>query len=54
MTQKDNDKEKNEEAIFDLFGLGNLFKGVGKLVDIAGKLEENRTICKEGVKLFLF
>ncbi len=48
MTQKDNDKEKNEEAIFDLFGLGNLFKGVGKLVDIAGKLEENRTICKEG------
>ena len=45
---KDNDKEKKVEADFDLFGLGGLFKGIEKLVDLAGKLEEKGGISKEG------
>ena len=35
--EKDNNKEKKEEANFDLFGLGGLFKGIEKLVDLAGE-----------------
>jgi len=46
--EKDNNKEKKEEADFDLFGLGGLFKGIEKLVDLAGKLEEKGGISKEG------
>ena len=46
--EKDNKKEKKDEADFDLFGLGGLFKGIEKLVDLAGKLEENGGIKKEG------
>ncbi|MCX6241195.1 MAG: Hsp20/alpha crystallin family protein [Bacteroidetes bacterium] len=46
--EKENKKEKREEADFDLFGLGGLFKGIEKLVDLAGKLEENGGIKKEG------
>ena len=46
--EKENKKEKREEADFDLFGLGGLFKGIEKLVDLAGKLEENGGIEKEG------
>ena len=46
--EKDNNKEKKEEANFDLFGLGGLFKGIEKLVDLAGKLEEKGGISKEG------
>ena len=42
------EKEKNENADFDLFGLGGLFKGIEKLVDLAGKLEESGGISKEG------
>ncbi|MCK9220335.1 MAG: Hsp20/alpha crystallin family protein [Bacteroidales bacterium] len=42
------DKEKNEDAAFDLLGLGGLFKGIEKLVDLAGKLEEKGGISKEG------
>lgn len=41
-------KEKNDEAGFEIFGLGGLFKGIEKLVDLAGKLEENGAISKEG------
>jgi len=40
--------EKNQNSDFDLFGLGGLFKGIEKLVDIAGKLEEKGGINKEG------
>jgi HSP20 family protein len=46
--EKDNNKEKKDEADFDLFGLGGLFKGIEKLVDLAGKLEESGGIKKEG------
>jgi HSP20 family protein len=46
--EKDNNKEKKEEASFDIFGLGGLFKGIEKLVDLAGKLEENGALKKEG------
>ncbi|MEI7663059.1 MAG: Hsp20/alpha crystallin family protein [Bacteroidota bacterium] len=46
--EKDNNKEKKGEADFDLFGLGGLFKGIEKLVDLAGKLEEKGGVSKEG------
>jgi HSP20 family protein len=45
--EKDNN-EKKDEAGFDLFGLGGLFKGIEKLVDLAGKLEEKGGMSKEG------
>jgi len=44
----DKDKEKINEANFELFGLGGLFKGIEKLVDLAGKLEDKGGISKEG------
>jgi HSP20 family protein len=44
----ENDKEKKDEGEGDLFGLGSLFKGIEKLVDIAGKLEAGGGIKKEG------
>jgi HSP20 family protein len=46
--EKDNGKDKKEESDFDLFGLGGLFKGIEKLVDLAGKMEQNGGIKKEG------
>ncbi|MEI7897611.1 MAG: Hsp20 family protein [bacterium] len=46
--EKDKNKEKKEEADFDIFGLGGLFKGIEKLVDLAGKLEDKGGIKKEG------
>jgi HSP20 family protein len=46
--EKDKNKEKKEDADFDLFGLGGLFKGIEKLVDLAGKLDEKGGIKKEG------
>ncbi|MCX6280240.1 MAG: Hsp20/alpha crystallin family protein [Bacteroidetes bacterium] len=46
--EKDNNKEKKSDADFDLFGLGGLFKGIEKLVDLAGRLEEKGGISKEG------
>lgn len=46
--KNEKDKEKNVEADFDLLGLGGLFKGIEKLVDLAGKLEEKGGISKEG------
>ena len=46
--EKDNNKDKKNEADFDLFGLGGLFKGIEKLVDLAGKLEEKGGMSKEG------
>jgi HSP20 family protein len=46
----ENDKKKDSkiEGDFDLLGLGGLFKGIEKLVDLAGKLEEKGGISKEG------
>ena len=46
--EKDTNKENKSEADFDLFGLGGLFKGIEKLVDLAGKLDEKGKISKEG------
>ena len=46
--ENDKNKGKKDEAAFELFGLGGLFKGIEKLVDLAGKLEENGGMSKEG------
>lgn len=45
----ENDKNKKEELDFNILGLGGLFKGIEKLVDLAGKLQnEGGGISKEG------
>lgn len=46
--ENDKNKGKKDEAAFELFGLGGLFKGIEKLVDLAGKLEEKGAMSKEG------
>lgn len=46
--ENDKNKGKKDEVNFDIFGLGGLFKGIEKLVDLAGKLEEKGGISKEG------
>jgi HSP20 family protein len=46
--ENDKNKEKKDEAAFEIFGLGGLFKGIEKLVDLAGKLEEKGGISREG------
>jgi HSP20 family protein len=43
-----NDNGKKEESGFDFFGLGGLMKGVEKLIDLAGKLDETGSVKKEG------
>ena len=43
-----NDKKKESEFEFGLFGLGGLFKGIDKLVELAGQLKEEGEIRKEG------
>lgn len=49
MGEKDNKhNEKDQNADFDLFGIGGLFKGIEKLVDLAGKLDEKGMMSKEG------
>jgi len=46
---KDKENEKQDSASgFDFLGIGGLFKGIEKLVDLAAKLEENGAIRKEG------
>jgi HSP20 family protein len=47
MDEKDKNN-KNHRSEFDLLGLGGLFKGIEKLVDLAGKLEEKGGMTKEG------
>lgn len=47
MEKKEN-SENESQAGFDMLGLGGLFKGIEKLVDIAGKLQEGSQINKEG------
>jgi HSP20 family protein len=44
----ENGNDKKRENDFDLFGLGGLFKGIEKLVDLAGHLKESGEITKEG------
>lgn len=39
---------KKQDSEFDLLGLGGLFKGIEKLVDLAVKLDEKGGINKEG------
>ena len=46
--ENDKNKGKKDEADFEIFGLGGLFKGIEKLVDLAGKLEGKGGISKEG------
>ncbi|NVO02700.1 MAG: Hsp20/alpha crystallin family protein [Bacteroidetes bacterium] len=46
--KKSDEKEKNIAADFEIFGLGGLFKGIEKLVDLAGKLDEKGGMSKEG------
>ncbi|NQU87466.1 MAG: Hsp20/alpha crystallin family protein [Mariniphaga sp.] len=49
MDEKENKSSgKNQSSDFNLFGLDGLFKGIEKLVDLAGKLEENGGMSKEG------
>ncbi len=49
MGEKDNKhNEKEPNADFDMFGLGGIFKGIEKLVDLAGKLDEKGMMSKEG------
>lgn len=47
MEKKKNEQQDNDSG-FDFLGMGNLFKGIEKLVDLAGKLEESGAIRKEG------
>lgn len=43
------ENKKNEnDSKFDTLGLGGLFKGFEKLVDLAGKLQDQSDINKEG------
>ena len=46
--EKDDNKEKKEDAGFEIFGLGGLIKGLEKLVNLAGTLEEKGGISREG------
>jgi len=46
--ENNKNKEKKQDADFDFFGLGGLFKGIEKLVDLAGKLQNEGEIRKEG------
>jgi HSP20 family protein len=45
---KDKDKDKESESGFDMLGLGGFFKGIEKLVDLAGKLQDEKGMTKEG------
>lgn len=46
--EKKNKKETDNASDFDILGLGGLFKGIEKLVDLAGKLQDEKEINKEG------
>jgi HSP20 family protein len=43
---KDEDEKRDRE--FEFLGLGGLFKGIEKLIDLAGKVSEDGEIHKEG------
>ncbi|MHC1738684.1 MAG: archaeal heat shock protein Hsp20 [Ignavibacteriaceae bacterium] len=46
--ENDKNKEEKQDIDFNFFGLGDLFKGIGKIVDLAEKLEGKGEIKKEG------
>jgi len=46
--EKKKNKETENASDFDILGLGGLFKGIEKLVDLAGKLQDEKEINKEG------
>ncbi len=46
--EKKNNKESDNASDFDILGFGGLFKGIEKLVDLAGKLQDQKEISKEG------
>jgi HSP20 family protein len=48
MEDDKNNKDKKDDTAFEFLGFGGLFKGIEKLVDLAGKLEETGSINKEG------
>jgi HSP20 family protein len=41
-------KKEESDSSFDMLGLGGIFKGFEKLVDLAGKLQDQNEINKEG------
>jgi len=47
MGKKKNKYDENESNL-DFLGLGGLFKGIEKLVDLAGKLQDDKEISREG------
>jgi HSP20 family protein len=46
--EKDSNNKSESESDFDFLGLGGLFKGIEKLVDLAGKLEQTGAVNREG------
>jgi HSP20 family protein len=46
--EKKKNKDDENESDFDFLGLGGIFKGIDKLVDLAGKLQDQKEISKEG------
>ncbi len=46
--EKDSNRKSESESEFDFLGLGGLFKGIEKLVDLAGKLEQTGAVSREG------
>lgn len=46
--KKDNDKSDKGESRSDFFGLGGFLDGLERLVDLAGKLEKEGNVSKEG------
>ena len=46
--EKDSNRKGESESEFDFLGLGGLFKGIEKLVDLAGKLEQAGAVSREG------
>jgi HSP20 family protein len=46
--EKKKNRERENESDFDFLGFGGLFKGIEKLVDLAGKLQDEKEINKEG------
>ncbi|MEI7675675.1 MAG: Hsp20 family protein [Bacteroidales bacterium] len=46
--EKDSNRKGESESEFDFLGLGGLFKGIEKLVDLAGKLEQTGAVSREG------
>ena len=46
--EKEGSRKGESESEFDFLGLGGLFKGIEKLVDLAGKLEQTGAVSREG------